>query len=216
MFRFEMQVVVTAFRHKKPAAAIPKLLGAFNHNKKLPSNPKLAILGIVVIAVSVAALVANPFQPLIRTSPKALISPVITEVYVDLYDARGNSVDASWDASKASIGVEWENQVGGNDCVYWTGDHLPGGVYRKHTQIGINSTKWFRWHNLGSGYDDFVIDVVRESNRDGFTTGGEEDAEILFSGGDYRALVTPSDGTASYTVPVTYNTYVWLDGDIWW
>ena len=143
---------------------------------------------------------------------------MITEVYVDLYDARGNTVDASWDARKAHMGVAWENQVDGNDCVYWTGDHIGYGQRTWHTNPGINSYSrpGFRWHNEGSGSDDFVIDVVRESNRDGFTTRGEEDAEILFSGGDYRALVTPSDGTASYTVPVTYNTYVWLDGDIWW
>ena len=49
------------------------------------------------------------------------------------------------------------------------------------------------WHNWGSGYDDFEIEVVRENNGDGFVNGSEEDATITFTGGDVWALVEPSD-----------------------
>lgn len=101
-----------------------------------------------------------------------------------------------------------------------------------HTEIGYNSYSYFEWHNWGSGYDEFEIKVVRENSGDGFVKGDEEDATITFTGGEYWALVEPSDGvlpdgyplpgapgsdsSGSYWVPVYYDTYVWLGGDIWW
>lgn len=94
------------------------------------------------------------------------------------------------------------------------------------------SNEWFQWHNWGSGYDDFEFEVVRLDNGDGFTGGGEEDAVITFTGGDYWALVELADGAVPdwaplpgsppandrshsdvYYVQVYYNTYVLLNGD---
>ena len=65
---------------------------------------------------------------------------------------------------------------------------------RRARPIGINSFKWFKWHNWGSGYDDFEVEVVWESNSGGFTNSGEEDATITFSGEDDRALAELSEG----------------------
>ena len=103
--------------------------------------------------------------------------------------------------------MQYGNQAGANDCAYWTGYHWPDGGYdTEHTPIGYNSHSHFMWHNWGSGYSDFEVEVERQDNGDGFANKGREDAEILFSGGDYWALVTPSDGTASYWLPVYYDT----------
>lgn len=158
---------------------------------------KLAFLGIVGVAVSVAVLAVNPFQLRnFRSTPEDLRSPWISSVWVGIYDAAGNSVSYSALGRKASMGVGYNNQVGANDCLYWTGDHVGQGRTTRHEPVGYNSYSdpGFVWHNWGSGYDDFEIEVERLDNGDGFTGGGSEDATITFSGGDYWALVEPSDG----------------------
>ena len=99
-----------------------------------------------------------------------------------LYDGR-SSVDASYEAFKAEMGVSWDSQVGANDCLYWTGNHIG---------IGYDSYSSFMWSNHGSGYDDFKVRVVRLDSGDGFTNSGSEDSAITFSGADDWALVEPS------------------------
>ena len=61
-----------------------------------------------------------------RATPEDLFSLVVEEVWVGLYDANGGSADASWDARIAEMTVEYDNQSGANDCLYWTGNHLAG------------------------------------------------------------------------------------------
>ena len=43
-----------------------------------------------------------------------------------LKDSHGNSVDVSYEANKATMGVGYDNQIGANDCTYWTDYHLAG------------------------------------------------------------------------------------------
>ena len=91
------------------------------------------------------------------------------------------------------------------------GYHWPSSWYgTKHEPIGINDYVAFMWFNQGLGYDEFEIEVVRESTQSGFTNQGEESAMITFTGGDYEATMTLSDGTASYRVPVYYNCQIEL------
>ena len=90
------------------------------------------------------AMAVKPFQPLGRSTPEAVRSPVIKGVWVNLYDANRGSVDASWDARIAERAVKYDNQAGGNDCCYWTGDHLAGWGYSagwgtERTERGINT-----------------------------------------------------------------------------
>ena len=186
-----------------------------------------------------AVLAVNPFQPQnFRSTPEDLRSPVVFSVWVGLYDGE-NPVSASYEANRATMGAGYDNQIGANDCCYWTGNHLAGGGYSAgwgtvHRDPGYNdyADPGFQWSNWGSGYDDFEIEVVRESNGTGFARSGEEDATITFTGGDYWALVEPSDGErpsghplpgsppvdsgmadGAYYVPVYYDTYVLLNGD---
>lgn len=191
-------------------------------------------LGIALIVVSVAALAADRSNPRnFRSSPEDLRSPQVSSVWMSIYDAAGNSVSYSALGRKASMGVGYDNQIGANDCCYWTGDHIRYGQSTQHTEVGYNSYSdpGFVWHNRGSGYDEFEIKVVRVDNGDGFTNGGEENAVITFTGGDVWALVEPSDGEKPswaplpgspptndhshsdvYYVPVFYNTSMWLNG----
>lgn len=193
---------------------------------------RFAILGLVGIVATVAVLAVNPFQPqnFSRPAPEDLRSPQVSSVWVGFYDAGGNSVDSSQYGRKASMGVGYDNQIGANDCCYWTGNHIGHGHRTWHTDVGYNSYSrpGFVWYNWGSGYDDFEIEVERLDNGDGFTGGGSEDATITFTGGDDWALVEPSDDevpswaplpgapavfdSTTYYVPVFYNTYVWLNG----
>ena len=164
--------------------------------------------------------------------PEDLRSPQVSSVWVGLYDRSENSVDVSYEAVYANMGVGYDNQIGANDCAYWTGDHVGIGYGTEHTPIGYNSYSrpGFVWHNWDSGYDEFEIKVVRLDNGDGFTGGGEENAVITFTGGEYWALVEPSDGEVPDWAPlpgspptndhshsdyvlVYYNTYVLLNGD---
>ena len=88
----------------------------------------MAFLGIVGIVVTVAVLAVNPFQPQnFRSTPEDLRSPVVFSIWVGLYDRSENSVDVSYEANKADMVVGYDNQVGANDCVYWTDDHWHGG-----------------------------------------------------------------------------------------
>ena len=176
-------------------------------------------LGLVGVLVSVAALAVDRLSPRnFQSFPVDIWSPVVSSVYVN-FDNPSNSHSAYQD--KLSMSVHFDYQPGANDCCYWDGDiySIPddaewdGG--RAHTPIGINSFRWFNWHNWGSGYDDFEVEVERHDNGDGFTNGNVEDAVVTFTGGDYEATVTPSDGTASYTVPVFYNVQVELIGKPW-
>ena len=132
--------------------------------------------------------------------------------------------------------VGYDNQVGANDCAYWTGNHTDG-YGTEHTPRGIHDywNPGFAWSNWGSGYDDFEIEVVRQDNGGSFTNKGEETATITFSGEDVWALVESSDGEkpdfasllgsppehsgmeeGAYYVPVYYNTYVYLGGHQPW
>ena len=96
----------------------------------------MAILGIAVIAVSAEVLAVNPFSPQnFRSTPEALRSPQVSSVWVGLYNAGGNTVDASYEASKASMGVGYDNQIGANDCCYWTGNHIRYGYGTEHTLV---------------------------------------------------------------------------------
>ena len=179
-------------------------------------NQKKKSLGIVGVIISLVVLAANPLLPQnFRSNPQDLRSPVIVEVWMALKDWDGNYVDHSGDAFRAEMGIEWRNQIGANDCAYWTGWHYDGplGFYwgTEHTFVGDNDYPDFMWFNQGSGYDDFKARVERLPNsRSGFATRGREDVTITFTGGDYEATVTPSDGTASYTVPVYYNCQIEL------
>ena len=161
----------------------------------MQNNAKLATLGIVGVIVSVAVLAVNPFQPQnFWPTPEAVVSPVINYVRVGLYNGR-SSVDVSYEANRAEMGVSWNSQVGTNNCLYWTGYHWPDEGYdTEHTDVGYNSYSHFMWHNWGSDYDDFEIEVERLANRSGFASGGPEDVTITSSGGDYWALVRPSYG----------------------
>ena len=163
---------------------------------------------------------------------KDLRSPVVFSVHCILSPS---GVPYSGYCDTLDMGVSFDYQVGGNDCVYWTGNHhafllQSAGWRTEHTEIGINTygTPGFEWFNWGSGYDDYEVEVVRESNGDGFTNRGSEDATITFSGGDDWALVEPSDDevldwsplpgapdtfdSTTYYVPVTYSEYIQLDG----
>ena len=174
-----------------------------------------------------AVLAVNPFQPEnFHGTPEDVISPVIRSVWVGLEDVHGNSVDASYEASRAEMGVYLDNQVGSNDCLYWTGYHVVYGYTTWHTPVGYfdYDNPGFAWFNWGSGYDDFEIEVKRFTNPSSFTQGGPEQTTITFSGGDVWAFVVPSDGEkpdfaplpgapedsgmeeGAYYVPVYYNT----------
>ena len=86
-----------------------------------------AFLGVVEVVVSLAVLAVNPFQPQnFRTTPEDLRSPQVSSVWVGLYDSGGGSVDVSYEANKATMRVRYDNQIGANDCTYWTDYHLAG------------------------------------------------------------------------------------------
>ena len=94
-------------------------------------------------------MAVNSFQPQnFRATPEDLVSPVINYVHVALTDAAAGSVDASWDARRATMGVSWDNQIGGNDCVYWTGNHLAGGRRSAEWLTGFFVFSWL-WLSLG-------------------------------------------------------------------
>ena len=84
-----------------------------------------AFLGVVEVVVSLAVLAVNPFQPQnFRATPEDLRSPQLSSVWVGLYDSGGGSVDVSYEAFKATMCVGYDNQIGANDCTYWTDNHL--------------------------------------------------------------------------------------------